>query len=88
MLSEAEVRQHYVLLLRNGVQTNIPSADIDAILRLIAEDNKIGYLPHRPGYHVMVLLQRLGLAVEERPGIPLTYVSEAELRTALAALQT
>jgi 3-dehydroquinate synthetase len=88
MLSEAEVRQHYVLLSRNGVQTIIPGADIDAILRLIAEDNKIGYLPHRPGYHVMVLLQRLGLAVEERPGIPLTYVSEAELRTALAALQT
>ena len=56
-------------------------------MRIIRDDNKIGYLPRREGYHVMVLLRHLGQPVEERPGLPLTYVSEMELRTALATLR-
>ena len=56
-------------------------------MRIIGDDNKIGYLPRREGAHVMVLLRHLGQPVEERPGLPLTYVSEMELRTALATLR-
>jgi 3-dehydroquinate synthase/2-deoxy-scyllo-inosose synthase len=86
-LSDAEVRQHYTLLGRNGVPTALPRAlDIDALMNLISDDNKIGYLPRREGYHVMVLLRHLGQPVEERPGVPLAYVSEKELRTALTTL--
>src|SRR3989440_2024333 len=87
-LSDSEVRQHYALLGRNGVPTTLPrTVDIDGLIRLIRDDNKIGYLPRREGYHVMVLLKHLGQPVEERPGLPLTYVSEMELRTALATLR-
>jgi len=87
-LGDREVNQHYSLLLRNGAPTTLPQTlDLDALIRVIRDDNKIGYLPRREGYHVMVLLQRLGQPVEERPGLPLAYVSETELRTALAALK-
>jgi 2-deoxy-scyllo-inosose synthase len=87
-LSDTEVRQHYTLLGRNGVPTTLPQTmNIDALMRIIRDDNKIGYLPRSEGYHVMVLLQHLGQPVEERPGLPLTYVSEAELRTALGTLR-
>jgi 3-dehydroquinate synthetase len=87
LLSDAEVRQHYSLLWHNGAPTTLPHMlDLDALIRLIRDDNKIGYLPRREGYHVMVLLQHLGQPVEERPGLPLTYVSETELRIALATL--
>jgi 3-dehydroquinate synthetase len=87
-LSDREVRQHYALLGRTGVPTTLPqTVDLDALIRLIRDDNKIGYLPRREGHHVMVLLRRLGQPVEERPGLPLTYASEKELRTALGTLR-
>src|SRR6266566_2559958 len=86
-LSDTEVRQHYALLGRNGVPTTLPrTMDIDALIRLIRDDNKIGYLPQREDHHVMVLLRHLGQPDEERPGLPLTYVSEKELRAALTIL--
>ena len=88
LLGDWEVRQHYALLGRNGVPTTLPqTGDLDALIRLIRDDNKIGYLPRCEGYHVMVLLRRLGQPVEERPGLPLTYVSEKELRSALGTLR-
>jgi 3-dehydroquinate synthetase len=88
LLSDREVRQHYILLGRNGVPTTLPETmDLDALIRLIRDDNKIGYLPRRDDSHVMVLLRHLGQPVEERPGLPLTYVSEKELRTALGTLR-
>jgi len=88
LLRDTEVRQHYSLLRRNGAPTTLPQTlDLDALIRLIRDDNKIGYLPRREGYHVMVLLQHLGQPVEERPGLPLTYVSETELRIALGTLR-
>ena len=81
-------RQLYALLGRNGVPTVLPrTLALDALIRLIRDDNKIGYLPRREDHHVMVLLRHLGQPVEERPGLPLTYVSERELRTALATLR-
>lgn len=87
-LNDREVRQHYALLGRNGVPTTLPqTVDLDALIRLIRDDNKIGYLPRREGHHVMVLLWHLGQPVEERPGLPLTYVSEKELRIALGTLR-
>jgi len=87
-LSDREVQQHYALLGRNGVPTTLPQTwDLDALMRIIRDDNKIGYLPRREDHHVMVLLRHLGRPVEERPGLPLTYVSEKELRTALATLR-
>ena len=87
-LSDQEVRQHYALLGRNGVPTTLPrTMDIDTLMKVIRGDNKIGYLPRREGSHVMVLLKHLGQPFEERPGLPLTYVSEQELRTALATLR-
>lgn len=87
-LSDREVSRHYALLQRNGVPTTLPqTVDKDALIRVIRDDNKPGYLPRRAGHHVMVLLQRLGQPVEERPDLPLTYVSDTELRTALAALK-
>lgn len=87
-LSDHEVRQHYTLLQRNGVPAKLPrTLDIDALIRLIGDDNKIGYLPRREGHHVMVLLRHLGRSNEEQPDLPLTYVSEMELRTALTTLQ-
>jgi len=88
-LDDWEVRQHYTLLGRNGAPTALPrTMDIDALMRIIRDDNKIGYLPRREGYHVMVLLRHLGQPIEEQPGLPLAYVSESELRTALTTLQT
>jgi 3-dehydroquinate synthetase len=87
-LSDREVQQHYALLGRNGVPTTLPQTlDTGALMRIIRDDNKIGYLPRREDHHVMVLLRHLGQPVEERPGLPLTYVSEKELRTALATLR-
>ena len=87
-LSDREVQQHYALLGHNGVPTTLPQTlDLDALMRIIRDDNKIGYLPRREDHHVMVLLRHLGQPVEERPGLPLTYVSEKELRTALATLR-
>ena len=88
LLNDREVRQYYALLGRNGVPTTLPQTlDLDALIRLIRDDNKIGYLPRREGHHVLVLLRHLGQPVEERPGLPLTYVSEKELRTALGTLR-
>src|SRR2546421_5472399 len=53
-LSDTEVRQHYSLLQRNGVPTTLPQAlDLNALIRLIRDDNKIGYLPRQEDYHVM-----------------------------------
>ena len=87
-LSDTEVRQHYALLGRNGVPTTLPQTlDLDALMKIIRDDNKIGYLPRREGAHLMVLLRHLGQPIEERPGLPLTYISEMELRTALATLR-
>jgi 3-dehydroquinate synthetase len=87
-LSDTEVCQHYALLGSNGVPTVLPrTLDIDALIGIIRDDNKIGYLPRRADHHVMVLLRHLGQPVEERPGLPLTYVSEQELRTSLATLR-
>src|SRR5579883_863201 len=87
-LSDIEVLQHYTLLRRNGAPVMLPqTVDLDALIRLIRDDNKIGYLPRREGHHVMVLLRGLGQPVEEQPGLPLTYVSETELRIALATLR-
>jgi 3-dehydroquinate synthase/2-deoxy-scyllo-inosose synthase len=87
-LSDHEVRQHYALLGRSGIPTALPrTLDTGALMRIIRDDNKIGYLPRREGHHVMVLLRHLGQPFEERPGLPLTYVSEQELRTALATLR-
>src|SRR6266699_3769498 len=78
-LSDTEVRQHYALLGRNGVATTLPQMmDMSALIRLIRDDNKIGYLPRSEGHHVMALLQHLVKPIEERPGLPLTYVSEKE----------
>ena len=87
-LSDQEVLQHYALLGRNGVPTTLPrTTDIDVLMRIIRDDNKIGYLPRREGHHVMVLLRHVGQPFEEQLGLPLTYVSEQELRTALATLR-
>ncbi len=87
-LGDREVRQHYALLGRTGVPTTLPqTVDLDALIRLIRDDNKIGYLPRCEGHHVMVLLRHLGQPVEERPDLPLTYVSEKELRTAIGTLR-
>lgn len=75
------------LLQRNGALTTLPTdLDSEAILALMRADNKIGYLPHRPGSHVMVLLNQLGQPAMER-GLPLTYVAESEVRAAVASLQ-
>src|SRR5436305_2173322 len=61
LLSDAEVRQHYSLLRRNGVPTVLPrTLDLGALMRIIRDDNKIGYLPQREDHHVMVLLRHLG----------------------------
>jgi hypothetical protein len=66
----------------------LPQApDLDALIRLIRDDNKIGYLPRRQSHHVMVLLGGLGQPFFERPGLPLTYVSEMALGIALTALR-
>ncbi len=86
-LSDREVQQHYALLGRSGVPTTLPQTlDTGGLMRIIRDDNKIGYLPRREGHHVMVLLKHLGQPVEERLGLPLTYVSEKELRAALTLL--
>ena len=75
------------LLKRNGAPTTLPEElDTEAILALMRADNKIGYLPHRPGSSVMVLLERLGQPALTQ-GLPLVSVKEAEVRAALACLQ-
>ena len=87
LLSVAEEAQLVQLLIRNGAPTRL-SADleVESILDLMRADNKIGYLPRRPGCFVMVLLEHFGRPVMEQ-GLPLTYVEEAEVRAAIAALQ-
>ena len=75
------------LLQRNGALTTLPTdLDSEAILALMRADNKIGYLPHRSGYTVMVILNHLGQPAMER-GLPLTYVAEAEVRAAMNRCQ-
>lgn len=87
LLSVSEEAQLVQLLTRNGAPTTLPvDLDVEAILELMRADNKIGYLSHRPGFHVMVLLEHLGRPVMEQ-GLPLTYVAEEEVRMAIAALQ-
>jgi 3-dehydroquinate synthase/2-deoxy-scyllo-inosose synthase len=87
LLSCAEEAQLLQLLIRNGAPTTLPAdLDVDAILNLMRADNKIGYLPQRPGSFVMVLLEHFGRPVMEQ-GLPLTYVAEAEVRAAIADLQ-
>ncbi len=86
-LSAEEVQMHYRLLLRNGAPTTLPTAvSIEELLSLMHQDNKIGSLPPRQGFHAMVLLQHLGQPVLEQ-GLPLTYVSEDEVRAGMAAIQ-
>jgi hypothetical protein len=51
-LSDREVQQHYALLGRNGVPTTLPQMlDLDALMKIIRDDNKIGYLPRRLSPH-------------------------------------
>jgi 3-dehydroquinate synthetase len=86
-LSAQEVEMHYHLLRRNGAPTALPrDASVEGLLRLVGDDNKIGYLPRRDGYHAMVLLRQLGRPAMDN-GLPLTYVADAELRAAIAAIQ-
>lgn len=87
LLQAEELAQITTLLQRNGAPTTLPAnLDLEPVLALIGNDNKIGYLPRRSGYHTMVLLEHLGKPVMEA-GLPLTYVADAELRAAMAALQ-
>lgn len=86
-LSSGDIDLITGLLDRNGALTTLPAdLDTEAILALMRADNKIGYLPHRPGFSVMVLLQRLGQPSLTQ-GLPLAYVAEAEVRSAIASLQ-
>ena len=86
-LSAEEVAQITLLLQGAGAPTTLPPGlDHDAILALMEEDNKRGYLPHRPGSYVMVLLEHLGQPALSQ-GLPLTYVTDAEVRAAMTALQ-
>lgn len=81
-----EAEKIRALLERNGAPLFIPRPiSIDEIMARIAEDNKIGYLPKVAGQHAMVLLQRLGVPMLHN-GLPLTYVGDDELRTAIAAM--
>jgi 2-deoxy-scyllo-inosose synthase len=83
-LSLEDVGKHYQLLQRNGAPTTLSAeVPIEGLLRLVGCDNKIGYLPPRQGHHAMVLLRKLGQPVTHN-GLPLTYVSDAELRAAIA----
>lgn len=87
MLAFEELASIRHLLQRNGAPTTLPvDLDVEAILGLVNEDNKIGYLPRLPGFHVMVLLEHLGKPLLEQ-GLPLTYVADAELRAAITQLQ-
>jgi 3-dehydroquinate synthetase len=86
-VSEEDVQKHSRLLEQNGAPTTLPrDISLAALLKVIRQDNKIGYLPQREGFHAMVLLRRLGLPLTEN-GLPLTSVSEAELREAILAVQ-
>lgn len=83
LLANTEMAQILTLLQRVGAPTTLPvDLDVAALLALMGEDNKIGYLPRRPGFHVMVLLEHLGRPVWEH-NLPLTYVADAEVRAAL-----
>lgn len=88
LLAGEEVEMHYRLLRRNGVRTTLPTdLALEDLIALIGKDNKIGYLPRREGHHVMVVLRHLGQPIIEQD-LPLTYVSDAELRAALTIVQT
>lgn len=57
-----EVEQaHEALLARNGAPTMLPACtEPSRLMEAVGLDNKRGYVPHRPGYVDMVLLERLG----------------------------
>lgn len=61
LLSDYEFAVHLRLLRANGAPTAIPAAvTADALLPILAQDNKRGYVAARPGTVEMVLLTELG----------------------------
>jgi 3-dehydroquinate synthase len=87
LLSTDEIAQITMLLTCAGIPTTLPAnIEIETVLALMREDNKIGYRSRRPGCHVMVILERFGQPVLEG-GLPLSYVTDAQVRTAIGALQ-
>ncbi|UGT41932.1 iron-containing alcohol dehydrogenase [Nocardia yamanashiensis] len=85
-LSEDAVRTHYEIVTGLGVDPRLPAAvHADDVLRVIADDNKKGYLEPRADSVPFVLLRALG-----RPAmtgeLPLVPVSHGEIRAALDLL--
>ncbi|MEU6586017.1 2-deoxy-scyllo-inosose synthase [Nocardia sp. NPDC046763] len=82
-LSDDEVSVHYEIVTGLGVEPALPdSVRIDDVLRVVADDNKKGYLPPRPDAVPFVLLRALGRP--ERTGdLPLVPVAVREIRAAL-----
>ena len=85
MLSRADEDCHEELLQRNGAPTQTADVDPRDVLRVVALDNKRGYIPDRPGCHGMILLAGLGQA--HRSGTSLiTPVAEDVLLAGLDAI--
>jgi 3-dehydroquinate synthase/2-deoxy-scyllo-inosose synthase len=85
-LPSADVALHHRLIDRLGVPRRLPDGvTASDVLRVIAHDNKRGYLPYRDGSVSMILLDTLG-----RPrmtdGLPLTYVPTASVERGLEVL--
>ncbi|WP_169815648.1 2-deoxy-scyllo-inosose synthase [Nocardia inohanensis] len=85
-LSDDAVSRHYEIVTGLGVEPYLPgTVRIDEVLRVIADDNKKGYLEPRADSVPFVLLRALG-----RPAmtgdLPLVPVSRSEIRAALDVL--
>lgn len=87
LLSASDLQAHYELLEANGAPValpNHPAYATENVLRLLAHDNKRGYLPATPDTYDMVLLQALGKPARTGNTV-ITQVPRAAVQAALDA---
>lgn len=85
-LTDDDVRLHEDLVAALGAPTRLPGhLSLDPVLDLVSQDNKRGYLAHRPHEVPFVLLRELGRPAG-KPELPLVPVPLREVREVLQQL--
>lgn len=87
LLSDSDLQAHYELLEANGAPVaipNHPAYTTENLLRLLAHDNKRGYLPATPDTYDMVLLKALGKPARTGNSV-ISHVHRSDVVAALAA---
>jgi len=86
LLTEEEAAAHRELLTLNGAPRELPAGvTVEAVLRIIALDNKRGYVKGTAGTRDLILLE--GLGRPHRPnGVQITQVPEAIVRLGIESI--